>query len=64
MSFKDRLSRYTPKYMGPLPGDFYVSPNGSDENDGSPARPFRTIERAAEAVRKIKDSRTGCIPSA
>lgn len=61
MSFKDRLSRYTPKNIGPLPGDFYVAPYGSDKNDGSKDRPFKTIERAAEAVREIKDQRTGCI---
>ena len=61
MSFRDRLSRYTPKSIGTLPGDFYVSPNGSDAGDGSLAHPFRSIERAAEAVRQIKDKRTGCI---
>lgn len=32
-------------------GDFYVSTNGNDESDGSVNAPFRTIERAMEAVR-------------
>ena len=31
---------------------FYVSPNGNDLNDGSKAHPFKTIERAKEAVRE------------
>ena len=33
--------------------DFYVSPEGSDENDGSKAAPFLTIDRAKEAVRAL-----------
>ena len=31
--------------------DFYVSPLGSDENDGTREAPFLTIEKAVEAVR-------------
>lgn len=31
--------------------DFYVSKNGSDENDGTKEKPFLTIEKAVEAVR-------------
>lgn len=30
----------------------YVSPNGSDLNDGSETQPFRTLERARDAVRE------------
>ncbi len=56
MSFRDRLSRYTPKNMGPLPGDLYVAPYGSDENDGSIEHPFATVQRAAQAVRKMDKS--------
>ena len=33
--------------------DFYVSPTGSDENDGSLEHPFATFERAVEAVRGV-----------
>lgn len=32
-------------------GDFYVSTKGNDNNDGSQASPFRTIEKAVEAVK-------------
>lgn len=31
--------------------DFYVSPNGNDQNDGSFSSPFATIEQAQKAVR-------------
>lgn len=31
----------------------FVAPGGSDANDGSPARPFATLERAQEAVRSV-----------
>ncbi len=34
---------------------FYVSPNGSDENPGTPDKPFATIEAARDAVREIKE---------
>ena len=57
MSFTDQLSHYTPRPYPVLPGDFYVPPRGSDENDGSAARPFRTPERAVEAVRGAKQSK-------
>ena len=56
MSFRDRLSRYTPKNLGPLPGDLYVAPYGSDDNDGSLEHPFATVQRAAQAVRKMDKS--------
>ena len=40
--------------------DFYVSADGSDENDGSFERPFATFERAVEAVRSLdRTGRTG-----
>ncbi len=40
--------------------DFYVSPSGSDENDGSKAHPFKTLEKARDAVRALdKTNRTG-----
>ena len=40
---------------------FYVSPNGSDENPGTVELPFRTIERARDAVREINDDMHGDI---
>src|ERR1017187_3332721 len=36
--------------------DFHVSPQGSDANDGSPAKPFATLERARDAMRATKKS--------
>ena len=33
--------------------DFYVSPNGSDENDGSREKPFLTLEKARDSVRAL-----------
>lgn len=40
--------------------DFYVSPAGSDENDGTFAAPFLTIEHARDAVRTLdKTGKTG-----
>ncbi|MBQ6066067.1 MAG: right-handed parallel beta-helix repeat-containing protein [Clostridia bacterium] len=36
--------------------DFYVSPEGDDANDGSFAHPFRTPERARDAVRALDRS--------
>ncbi|MBR4767010.1 MAG: hypothetical protein IK085_09650, partial [Clostridia bacterium] len=55
--------------------DFYVSPDGSDENDGSFSHPFATLTAARDAVRALDKSgksgvtvaikageyRTGCI---
>lgn len=37
--------------------DFYVSPDGNDQNDGSIDHPFATVEKARDAVRSI--DRTG-----
>ncbi len=46
-------------------GDFYVSTNGSDENNGTVNAPFLTIEKGVEAVRNMdksgKDGITVCI---
>ena len=33
---------------------FYVSPYGSDSNDGSISKPFMTVMRARDAVRSVK----------
>ncbi|WP_409340357.1 OmpL47-type beta-barrel domain-containing protein [Paenibacillus sp. MBLB4367] len=35
---------------------FYVAPNGSDSNSGAIDAPFRTLERARDAVRQLKSS--------
>ncbi|MBQ6262575.1 MAG: S-layer homology domain-containing protein [Clostridia bacterium] len=48
------VSRYTEKdYPLVTDADFYVSTTGSDSNDGSLAHPFRTMNKAVEAVRAI-----------
>ncbi|MBR3416387.1 MAG: S-layer homology domain-containing protein [Clostridia bacterium] len=54
-------SHYTEKeYPLVTDADFYVSTTGSDENDGSFDRPFRTWERARDAVRALdKTDRDG-----
>ncbi|MBM4042402.1 MAG: right-handed parallel beta-helix repeat-containing protein, partial [Planctomycetes bacterium] len=40
---------------------FFVSPNGADENPGTEARPFKTIEKARDAVRAVNAKMTGDI---
>jgi len=40
--------------------ELHLSPNGSDTNSGTRARPFATLERARDAVRQLRqDSRLG-----
>lgn len=41
--------------------NLYVSPNGSDDADGSKDNPFATLKRAKEEVAKINDDMTGDI---
>jgi hypothetical protein len=40
---------------------FYVSPSGDDSYTGTEAAPFKTVEAARDAVRKINSSMTGDI---
>ncbi|MBN1911959.1 MAG: right-handed parallel beta-helix repeat-containing protein [Pirellulales bacterium] len=40
---------------------FHVSPSGNDNNPGTEKKPFQTIRRARDAVRKINRKRTGRI---
>jgi len=48
----------------PAPSDvFYVAPTGSDTADGSQREPFRTLERARDAVRLFKQSHSGRLPT-
>ena len=55
-------SHYTEKDYGLADdADFFVSPSGSDGNDGSFDRPFATWNKAAEAVRELKKTKTGDI---
>jgi len=38
---------------GPKAPEFYVAPSGRDENPGSKSKPFATIQRARDEVRKL-----------
>lgn len=40
-------------------GEFYVSPEGSDQNPGTKVAPFKTIERARDAARTVNKSEPG-----
>ena len=39
----------------------YVAPDGNDENAGTAEKPFRTLDRARQAVRQINENMTGDI---
>lgn len=41
--------------------DFYVSADGDDSNSGTLARPFATLERARDAVRRLDKSEVGIL---
>ncbi|MBN2477312.1 MAG: right-handed parallel beta-helix repeat-containing protein [Pirellulales bacterium] len=41
---------------------FHVAPDGSDTADGSGVNPFRTLEKARDAVRALKQSHEGKLP--
>lgn len=41
-----------------IPATFYVAPGGSDDNPGTEAKPFATVEKAQQAVRKINTKMT------
>lgn len=45
----------------PVYKEFYVATNGNDKNDGSMQKPFKTIERAKEAVSEANKNMTGDI---
>lgn len=46
----------------PVMATYYVSPNGSDNNDGtSQSAPFKTLEKARDTVRTINGDMTGDI---
>ena len=40
---------------------FVVSPGGSDDNPGTPAKPFATVAKARDAVRRMKAKKDGPI---
>jgi hypothetical protein len=60
---RDSISYRVKLPVFPTPGTvFYVSPTGDDTGDGSQKEPFRTLERARDAVRSLKQSRSGTLP--
>lgn len=52
------LSEYTQPPALTVSGDYYVSPDGSDDGDGSYQNPFATIEKARDVVRAL--DKTNC----
>ena len=58
MPIEKLLSHYSEKEYPIIPGDFYISPNGDDVNDGSFDHPFRSFSRAQAAVRKAEKNRS------
>ncbi len=44
-----------------IQAEFFVSPDGNDQNDGSYEKPFATLQAARDAVRKINENMTGDI---
>jgi hypothetical protein len=56
---RDPLATRTPLPPRPAPGlELHVSPRGSDAQPGTSARPFATLERARDEIRRVKQ-RTG-----
>lgn len=41
--------------------EYFVAPNGDDANDGSLEKPFKTIEKARDTIREIKERPDGGI---
>lgn len=54
---KVSLGGYIAPEFEEFDADFYIAPNGSDDNDGSRKAPFLTFDRAKKAVREL--DRTG-----
>ena len=50
-----------PGALAAAQGTFYVAPDGADANPGTEAKPFKTLERARDAVRKLNQAMTGDI---
>lgn len=60
-AFTKELSTFSGRPVYDGNGDFFVSVNGCDENDGSRDHPFATLERAIKAVKG--KSATVCVGS-
>ena len=53
---KVKLGGYEKKAPETFEADFYIAVDGDDVNDGSKVHPFKTFDRAKEAVRKMDKS--------
>jgi hypothetical protein len=61
---RDPAAYREPQRVLPAPGKvFYVAPRGDDAADGSQETPFRSLERARDAVRSLKRSGGGELPT-
>jgi len=43
--------------------NYFLSPSGNDGNDGSKDKPFRSFQRARDAIRSLKRTMNGKLPS-
>lgn len=55
------ITSLAPESGRPIQAVFYLSPDGNDSNPGSMEKPFRTLERAKDEIRKINKNMTGDI---
>ncbi|MBM4025770.1 MAG: hypothetical protein FJ280_10235 [Planctomycetes bacterium] len=63
LSARDAAAYRAPLPTLPAPAvTFHLAPAGQDTADGSADSPFRTLEKARDAVRALKKSRGGTLP--
>lgn len=58
-SYPEYSNKYKDNQLAPIlePGKtFYVSPDGDDQNTGSKTSPFKSLQAARDAIRKLKAS--------
>lgn len=58
---EDEKEEEVVEVKNPIYKSFYVSKSGSDENDGTKEKPFKSIERARDEVAKVNNDMTGDI---
>lgn len=47
--------------LGEIQAVYYISPEGSDDNNGSFSNPFKTLQRARDEIRTINGNKSGDI---
>lgn len=60
-TFSVKAAEGTEYSLNRIQAQFFVSPDGKDENKGSYDKPFATLQAARDAVRKINQDMTGDI---